>query len=289
MHASDLTTQHDHVHQDVEQIMGAKHFRIFTSFRLDVPRDPADTQAKLCDQDQPFPFSYHQDRLFRSAEAFGWSSVIDALSGPVGLQRLADAVASEVARNATTASSARTVKVRLTVSRDAVIGVECSPLASGLPDQADSGMHLVKELAVAPETLGDCRVVLDTKPTHPSLLTTHKTTARIAYDNARKRAHISEVPAGRGEVLLFNHSREIMEASISTPYFYKNGRWITPPLSSGGNAGVTRRLALENGLCAEGIVRVDSLCDGETVWISNGVRGFILGTLHLHNRSTEAP
>jgi 4-amino-4-deoxychorismate lyase len=283
MYDSNLKTKHENAQQGIDEVAQADSFRIFTSFRLDVPIDPAETKAKLCHQNPPFPFSLHQERLLHSAEAFGWSEVAEWLAGPLGLQRLADAVGSEVSRKATSASSAGTFKVRLTVSRDAVIGVECSQLATGVSSRADTGMHLPKELAVGWRVPGNCRIVLDTEPTQPSLFTTHKTTARIAYENARERANISKVTADYGEVLLFNPNREITEASISTPYFYRSGQWVTPPLSSGGNAGVTRRVALENGLCVEEIVEVDSLLDKETVWISNGVRGFIMGTLHLHN------
>lgn len=93
-----------------------------------------------------------------------------------------------------------------------------------------------------------------------------------------------------------------MEGSITTPYFRRrrrrrrrrsgvshglkdkehtddddnnNDKWVTPPLSSGGNAGVTRRYALEHGFCIEQVVRVEDLVDGEECWLSNGVRGFI--------------
>jgi 4-amino-4-deoxychorismate lyase len=283
MYDANLKTKHEKVQQDVDEIAKANDFLIFTSFQLDAQTDPAETKAMLCHENPPFPFFLHQERLLHSAEAFGWSEVADWLSGPLGLWRLTDAVGSEVSRKATSASSAGTFKIRLTVSRDVVIGVECSQLATGISNQADTGMHLPKELAVEWMVPGNCRIVLDTEPTQPSLFTTHKTTARIAYENARERANISKVTADHGEVLLFNPKGEIMEASISTPYFYRSGQWVTPPLSSGGNAGVTRRVALENGLCVEKIVEVGSLHDKETVWISNGVRGFIMGTLHLHN------
>lgn len=284
MYCSMLSGQYDdHVRHDIDKIASAKDFCIFTSFRVDVPSDPAEVGAKLCEHNQPFPFSLHQERLIRSAEAFSWSYVADWLSGPLGLQRLAEAVVAEVHSRVASASSAICFKGRLTVSRDAAIGVECSPLATEPSNQADSGMCLPKELILGSMGLRSCKVVLDTEPLRPSLFTTHKTSARIPYERARERANISKVTLDHGEVLLFNPSKEIMEASISTPYFYRAGRWVTPPLSSGGNAGVTRRVALEKGLCAEEIVDVDSLWHGETVWVSNGVRGFVMGTLHLHS------
>ena len=284
MNHSNLSIDLDPVHQDIEHIAKAKNFRIFTSFRLDVPNDPAETKGRLCAEDQAFPFSLHRDRLLRSAQALGWSDVADWLSGPLGLERLALAVGSHISRAISPSFSSNALKVRITVSSDAVIGVECSLLATGPSGQAHIGIRLPKELIVESVVPPSCRVVVDTEPTSPSLFTAHKTTARTPYENARKRANISKSTADYGEVLLFNPDNEVMEASTSTPYFYRTGRWVTPPLSSGGNAGVTRRVALDSCLCAEEIVKVDSLRDGETVWISNGVRGFIMGSLHLRDR-----
>jgi 4-amino-4-deoxychorismate lyase len=284
MNHSTLSTDLDLVHQDIEHIAKAKNFHIFTSFRLDVPNDLAGAKARLCVEDQAFPFSLHHDRLLRSAHALGWSDVADWLSGPLGLERLTLAVGSHISRAVLPSSSPNALKVRVTVSSNAVIGVECSLLATGPSGQAHFGIWLPKELVVESVVPSSCKVVVDTEPTSPSLFTAHKTTARTPYENARKRANISKSTADYEEVLLFNPNNEVMEASTSTPHFYRTGRWVTPPLSSGGNAGVTRRVALDNCLCAEEIVRVDSLRDGETVWISNGVRGFIMGSLHLYDR-----
>jgi 4-amino-4-deoxychorismate lyase len=282
MNHSAISTDIDRVPQDIEHIVKAVNFRIFTSFRLDVPNDPAETKARLCAKNQAFPFFLHRDRLLRSAQALGWSDVADWLSGPLGLERLVHAVGGHISREISPSSSANALKVRVTMSSNAVIGVECSPLTIGPSSQAHGGMRLPKELVTESIVPPSCKVVVDTEPTSPSLFTTHKTSARTSYENARKRANISKSTADYEEVLLFNPDNEVMEASTSTPYFYRTGRWVTPPLSSGGNAGVTRRVALESGLCAEEIVKVGSLRNEETVWISNGVRGFIMGSLHLH-------
>ena len=85
----------------------------------------------------------------------------------------------------------------------------------------------------------------------------------------------------QSEVLLFNEKREITEASLCTPFFFQRGVWTTPPLSSGGNAGVSRRMALEAGLCVEEVLHIDELVDGQIIWLSNAVRGFMQGKLHL--------
>ncbi len=38
---------------------------------------------------------------------------------------------------------------------------------------------------------------------------------------------------------------------------------------------------INSRLCVEGVVKVDSLIDGEECWFSNGVRGFQFGKIKL--------
>lgn len=57
--------------------------------------------------------------------------------------------------------------------------------------------------------------------------------------------------------------------------------WVTPPLNSGCNASTTRAYALARGMCREESVRADSIVDGEEVWLSNGLRGFIPGIIKI--------
>ena len=65
-----------------------------------------------------------------------------------------------------------------------------------------------------------------------------------------------------------------MEGTITTPYFYRDSGWLTPSEACGGHLGVTRRWALANQLAKEGIVLAKEVQIGETVILSNGVRGF---------------
>lgn len=49
------------------------------------------------------------------------------------------------------------------------------------------------------------------------------------YDAARERCHIRE--GEDAEVLLVNDvDGSVIEASRVTPYFYRDGRWVTPPV-----------------------------------------------------------
>lgn len=115
----------------------------------------------------------------------------------------------------------------------------------------------------------------------PSQFTTHKTTNRAVYDNARAALPPSGEKNILSEVLLVNTDHNVMEGSITTPYFYRRGTWVTPPAAHGGNVGTTRRWALEKGLCIEEAVPVDSLELGERIWLSNGVRGWGWGYLEV--------
>jgi len=132
-------------------------------------------------------------------------------------------------------------------------------------------------------------ILLDSQPTPYSDHLIYKTTYRPHYDLSRSRIFVPRDNSGlTPEVLLYNTSGQIMEGSITTPYFFRNGRWATPPVwkeNHGGQRGTTRRYALEKGLCVEETVPVESLKNDEKVWISSGVQGFRWG--HLVLKSAE--
>lgn len=128
-------------------------------------------------------------------------------------------------------------------------------------------------------------VVLDTEPTEPTEVTMYKTSQRECYARARREAAIESLSDAR-EVLLYCHRGAIFDGSISTPYFYRNGQWVTPTSASGGQQGVTRRWALENHLAIEGDVHIDSLIDGEYIWLSNAVKGYFPAVFHKRNTTT---
>jgi len=95
------------------------------------------------------------------------------------------------------------------------------------------------------------------------------------YTNARSRAGIHSFQSS-AEIVLVNPSGELMEGSVTSVYFLRDGKWVTPSVASGGQIGTTRRWLIEQGYCVEGIVEAESLQDGEMCWISNGLRGLTL-------------
>ena len=121
------------------------------------------------------------------------------------------------------------------------------------------------------------RVFLSPTRSTPTFHTRHKTTDRSVYDEVRSVLPKPEIDDLPPEILLVNEIGDIMEGSITTPYFFHNDKWVTPAQSCGGNLGTTRRWALEKQLCEEGFVSMRSLqvsALGEKVILSNGVRGF---------------
>ncbi len=142
--------------------------------------------------------------------------------------------------------------------------------------------------------------MIDFISTPATPFTRFKTTSRDVYTAARARANIPSFSCPT-EVLLQNEQGEVTEGSLTSVYFWrdrhdhpwregsdlKHGRWVTPPVESGGQQGTTRRWLLEQGLCVEEIVRVESVMHGEGVWLSNGVRGMIWGLVDLEGQHVK--
>ena len=224
----------------------------------------------------------HCDRILAAAQTFTWTAVTKLFGSEAGHEHfhtlLCKHIPDAIERSK---MHSDTWKVRVLVSEDGSIEVVPDAITLCLVDGIPSWPSLPETLHGAQLKCKICRVFVDRQPTLPSALTTHKTNSRRQYEEARSRSKIEHMAPTEGEVLLFNEDREVMEASTCTPYFEKDGVWMTPALSSGGNAGVSRRMAVEAGLCVERIVHIDDLSDGETIWLSNAVRGFIRGRLRL--------
>lgn len=126
------------------------------------------------------------------------------------------------------------------------------------------------------------RIFLSPVTSEPDFNTRYKTTDRSVYDKACSYLPKTEPGDFLSEILLLNQHDDVMEGSFTTAYFRQSGTWTTPPEISGGNIGVTRRWAIENGLCQEGLISLKSVQTGsycQKVILSNGVRGFGWGIL----------
>jgi 4-amino-4-deoxychorismate lyase len=259
------------------QVADSPDFYIFTSYLWQPLEDNLQAESHL----NHLLLPYHRDRLLSAAEAFGWLVVAEALRGVAGLERIQHVVEGHLDSIGEGVPRLKAKKIKLCVYRDVHFDVHSTIIESPF-DRVTS--FLPDTLTQISGTMGLTTIELDSVPTKASLFTTHKTSERNHYDSARRRADIVHASPTEAEILLYNPQDEVTECSISTPYFLRNGVWVTPPLISGGNAGVTRRLALERGLCKEEVIHLHTLCHRETIWISNGVRGFLPGALFLNDK-----
>lgn len=220
----------------------------------------------------------HQDRMLAALLAFNWPQTLKAK-----ISNLQDHLHAHLASTYGDSTFGNPLKMRVTLSSSGDMDITSAPVAT------------VGRISLFPSSLSDLleplyagipptfRVFLSPAPTKPDQFTIHKTTQRTMYDEIRSylppHPSLSAAESMPAEVLLINRTGEIMEGSITTPYFYRGGAWITPAASCGGNMGTTRRFALETDLCEEGVVLKSSVSVGEKVVLSNGVRGFGWGTV----------
>ncbi|KAH6674193.1 aminodeoxychorismate lyase [Halenospora varia] len=279
-------------------------FQLFSSLRYDplLCNLPINTETWESDSKVPSPFymlPYHRNRMLQAAEHFGWTTAADKIRGPAGFNHLVEKL-----NEAIDASTSTPLRVRTLLNYDGSIIVEPSPA----PQVSEFNLYPARipppkgsqlEAEVSPLTGGALSlgnsdaihgdpprdnpfiVLPDTVKTVPSPFTSYKTTSRDMYMSGRERVGIQDMAEKKEVLILSTKYGEIMEGSLTSPYFWRDGKWVTPNIASGGQIGTTRRWALDKGFCIEGVINVDSLVDGEECWISNGVRGFSPGIVKL--------
>lgn len=234
-------------------------FLLFTSIRYDpqLLQAPSLGFTNIGWNQEPSPFymlDFHRDRMLRAAIHWNWTPAIAKISGSEGLETLRIFLQS-----ITSEASNGPHRLMITLARDGTLAHQISPLPEThinnffpkhLPRPGpENSVQSKNELFPVKEPIYE--IILDSLKTAKSQFTHHKTTYRDVYNDARKRAQIA--PGDKKEVLLINDDGYIMEGTISTPYFWRDGKWVTPPVSgnfnpsqgSGGNDGTTRRWALE--------------------------------------------
>lgn len=257
----------------------SQSFQIISSLRYDptlpavaAPKAPGNGSGPLSTPYYLLP--YHRDRLINAASRFRWEKALQFLTQDLShLVQLFDTFIPDCTKP---------WRLRIVIDCNGTCNVEANPTSQIEP------LNLLP--FQTPPQSSVWRVYVDSQRLVPSVFTTHKTTAREDYNAARGRAGILS-PQALEEVLVVNPDGQIMEGSITTPYFRRwrpsnqgsdgDPEWITPPLSSGGNAGTTRRYALDQGCCAEQVISAAELVEGEECWLSNGVRGFMRGVVVL--------
>ncbi|KAK3996766.1 aminotransferase [Cladorrhinum sp. PSN332] len=271
-------------------------FQIFTTLRYDpilltIPTitSPSLTHAgwNYTTPSSLYMLSHHRDRLLSAASHFNWHQVITLLTNSNAITHLSQTITSQIPDPSSPA------RVRVSVSPEGNLTVTAAkipptPLTNLFPKSLPSPGNTTPTAGSSGNEVFE--VLVDSEQRiSPSEYTHYKTTKREMYDAARKRKGISLTD--KKEVLILDAREpegEVMEGSITTPYFWREGRWVTPRVREedggsweGGQDGTSRRWALESGIVSEGKVLADSLVDGEECWLSNGARGFFLGRVRL--------
>lgn len=293
----------------------ADDFQLFTSIRCDwslttVPAiHPGDLGWNSRLPSPLYMLTLHRDRMLRAASHWKWTEAVEAIEGTDGLDRLDHFVRSTLAGRLGErwGPDCEPMRVKILLSSEGVLALEHSPvpptpLANLFPDRLpapndSSSSDDNPQTPLGPLRLtGPYDVYIDTDTTSPSAFTHFKTTTRGMYDDARRRAGLRPTDTTK-EVLIVNRATGVvMEGSLTTPYFWRDGAWATPRVSmrpldaqegagvgggggGGGQDGTTRRWALDRGLVVERDVAAADVVDGEAVWLSNGVRGFVFGRI----------
>jgi para-aminobenzoate synthetase/4-amino-4-deoxychorismate lyase len=139
-------------------------------------------------------------------------------------------------------------RVRLLLARDGTVTVEHTPLDT------------------AP---GPVRLAIDTQPSPPpDDWCRHKTTRRDRYQAAAARCPDTD------DVVLVDDSGRLIETTVANLAVRLDGRWWTPPLSSGCLPGVERSRLLADGTLAERTLTTADLRRAEGLAVISSLRGW---------------
>jgi para-aminobenzoate synthetase / 4-amino-4-deoxychorismate lyase len=182
----------------------------------------------------------HIKRLGASAAYFGYAFGEDAARAA-----LAKAVAGRQGDR---------LRVRLLLAEDGKISITVS-------EQAPQNPGAVMRYAIS-----------DTRLDSTNAFLFHKTTRRELYD--REWQHYADT-RGADEVLYLNERGEIAEGSRTNVFIEKDGRLLTPPLSSGLLPGVFRAELIAQGKVHEAVLTLADLASADAVFVGNSVRGLV--------------
>jgi para-aminobenzoate synthetase/4-amino-4-deoxychorismate lyase len=104
----------------------------------------------------------------------------------------------------------------------------------------------------------------------------HKTTRRELYD--REWQHYAD-SMGSDEVIYLNERGELAEGSRTTIFIERDGRLLTPPLSSGLLPGTLRAELIAEGRAVEAVLTLEDLKAADRVYLGNSVRGLVRAEL----------
>ena len=199
----------------------------------------------------PFALTRHLDRLASSARGLGLAPPEDGA--------LRDAVAAALAANAD-AVAAGPLRLRITLTGGT------SPLGS---DRGQAGPTLVVALAPLTAWAPTAKVVVVPWTRNERAATAGLKTTSYA-DNVVALAHAKA--HGGSEAVLANTAGMLCEGTGSNVFVVLAGELVTPPLTSGCLAGVTRALVLEWTGAIERDVPLGALLEADEVFLTSSTR-----------------
>lgn len=212
---------------------------------------------------RPFALTRHLRRLARSARGLGMAEP--------DLDLVADGVARALAANPELTDA----RVRVTVTDGA------GPLGS---DRSPGEQTVIVALGSFPGVVAHADVALSPWPRNEfGALTGLKTTSYA--DNVRALAYAKE--RGASEAVFGNVSGNLCEGTGSNVFVVLDGRLLTPPLSAGPLAGITRELVLEWFGGEEEDVAMDRLPEVTEAFLTSTGRD-VQPILHIDGRRVSA-
>ncbi|KVC76109.1 aminodeoxychorismate synthase component I [Burkholderia ubonensis] len=185
----------------------------------------------------------HLARLRRSAGAFGF--------------RFDEAACRErIAADCASLEGDGPYRMKLSLAKDGafeIVAASLKPLPRG-----PVGVLLASEHGFAPMRSDDALLL-------------HKTTRRAEYDRAWQAAEA----LGCFDMLFVNERGEVTEGGRSNLFVKLDGRWVTPPLSSGVLPGVMRGVLLDDPSfgATERVVTREDLSRAQALLLTNALRG----------------
>lgn len=145
------------------------------------------------------------------------------------------------------ADTAEPQRVRLLVARDGTLDTTIDPIGD------------------APATV-TVRLAAEPVDSH-GVFMVHKTTLRATYDA------LNAANPDVDDVLLHNHEGEVVESCRANVLYRIGDRWFTPPLRSGGLAGIGRRMLLDGGEVTERVLLIGELGTVDQLQLVSALRG----------------
>ena len=224
--------------------VGAKEYAeclLKMKFLTDPPKPFELIETLLHNADEGFwLLEGHLKRLEASAAYFGYAydeqKVRAALDGAIAVR------------------SGERLRVRLLLAEDGQVSVTVAQQPAQAPDAV---MRFV---------------ISDTRLDSTNAFLFHKTTRRELYD--REWQHYADTVKA-DEVLYLNERGELAEGSRTNVFIERDGKLLTPPLSSGLLPGVLRSELLRTGKASEAVLRLEDLARADAVYVGNSVRGLV--------------